>query len=234
MTFFDGLAVEFWVKIAPAPSDAEIEFLQSIFGDARELLDVACGGGRYSIPLFRAGYALTGVDLSDDFLNVAGHREPAIAWHRGDIRELPWHDCFDGAVCFGNSFAYFPRQETREFLRGVARALKPGAAFVLETGATAESLLPALQRERTIEAGDITFSSVNRYDARQSCLEIEYTFAKGGAKETKTATTWIFTAGEVAEMLSTAGFAVENVYASAAKDDFVLGAPRAIFITRRK
>ncbi|HYU25503.1 MAG TPA: class I SAM-dependent methyltransferase [Thermoanaerobaculia bacterium] len=233
-TFFNGLAVELWVKIAPPPTETEIEFLRSIFGDGGELLDVACGAGRFTIPLSHAGYSMTGVDLSDDFLRVARHRGPAIAWHRGDVRELPWRERFDGALCFGNSFGYFPRPETRAFLRGVAAGLKPGATFVLETGATAESLLPSLQLQRTIEAGEITFSSAARYDAKQSILETEYTFAKGDVRETKPARTWIFTAGEVAAMLADAGFAVEDVYASAARDDFILGSPRAIFVARRK
>jgi SAM-dependent methyltransferase len=233
-TFFGGLAVEFWVTIAPPPTETEIEFLRSVFGDDGELLDVACGAGRFTIPLSQAGYSMTGVDLSDDFLRVARHRQPAIAWHRGDVRELPWRERFDGALCFGNSFGYFPRPETAEFLRGVAAGLKPGSAFVIETGATAESLLPSLQLRRTIEAGEITFSSAARYDAKQSILEIEYTFAKDGLRETKPARAWIFTAGEVAAMLADAGFAVEDVYASAARDDFILGSPRAIFVARRK
>ena len=230
-TFFGGLAVEFWVTIAPAPSDAELEFLRSIFR-GRELLDLACGAGRYTIPLFHAGYAMTGIDLSDDFLAVARAREPRIDWHRGDVRELPWRERFDGALCFGNSFGYFPREETRAFLRGVARALRPSGAFVLETAMTAESLLPSLQLERTIP-GKVTLHSKLRYDAARSVLDIEYTFAKGDASETKHARTFVFTAGEVAAMLEDAGFNVDDVYASAARDPFALGAPRALFVARR-
>lgn len=214
-TFFNGLAVEFWVTIAPAPSAQEIEFLQSIFGDADELLDVACGAGRYTIPLFHAGYAMTGVDLSDDFLDVARQREPRIDWVRGDVRTLPWRERFGGALCFGNSFGYFPAEETRAFLRGVAGALKPGAAFVLEAPATAENLLPNLQRERRIEAGDLVFSSKNRYDEAARRLDIEYTFEKGGRRETKNATTWVFTVAEVEAMLREAGFEAVDVHKSA-------------------
>jgi len=214
-TFFNGLAVEFWVTIAPAPSAAEIEFLQSIFGDAGELLDVACGAGRYTIPLAHAGYSMTGVDLSDDFLDVAKQREPDIAWEKRDVRELPWRGRFGGALCFGNSFAYFPPEETRAFLGGVANALKPGGAFVLEAPATAESLLPNLQRERKIEVGDITFSSVNRYDETRRRLDIEYTFEKGSVREVKRATMWVFTVAEVEAMLRDAGLEVEDVHKSA-------------------
>jgi SAM-dependent methyltransferase len=230
-TFFNGLAVEFWVTVAPPPSAAEIEFLRDVF-PGRELLDVACGAGRYSIPLFEAGYDVTGIDISDDFLGVARQREPRIAWHRGDVRALPWRGRFDGALCFGNSFGYFPREETPAFLRGIADALKPRAAFVLESGATAESLLPSLVRERTMQVGEISFHSVGHYDTSASVLEVEYTFAKGDAKETKTARTTVFTAGEIVAMLRAAGFAAVDVYASAARDELVLGAPRALFVAR--
>lgn len=232
-TFFNGLAVEFWVTVAPPPSAAEIDFLRSVFGAGSELLDVACGAGRYTVPLFEAGYAMTGIDISDDFLAVARQRQPRIGWQRGDIRALPWRGRFGGALCFGNSFGYFARGETPAFLRGVADALKPGAAFVLESGATAESLLPSLVAERTMQAGQIACHSVLHYDAKDSVLEVEYAFAKGEAKETKTARTAIFTAGEVAAMLRGAGFAEVDVYSSVARDEFVLGAPRAIFVARR-
>jgi SAM-dependent methyltransferase len=228
-TFFNGLAVEFWTTIAPAPAGAEIEFLRSIF-TGNELLDVACGAGRYTIPLHRAGYATTGIDLSDDFLAVARQREAGIDWHRGDVRALPWRGRFDGALCFGNSFGYFPRRETPAFLRGIADALKPGGAFVLESGATAESLLPSLTLERSLQAGEIAFRSKARYDAKESVLEVEYTFAKGRSRETKTARTTIFTAGEVAAMLRDAGFAAVDVYASPAREAFTVGDPRAIFV----
>jgi SAM-dependent methyltransferase len=221
-TFFNGLAVEFWVKVAPPPSDAEIAFLQSIFGGGGELLDVACGAGRYTIPLAQAGYAMTGVDLSDEFLNVARQREPRIAWEKRDIRDLPWTARFDGALCFGNSFGYFPAEETRAFLSGVARALKRGAAFVLEAPATAESLLPNLQHERTMQVGDITFHSTNEYDAEQRRLDIVYTFTKGNVRETKNATTWVFTQAEVEQMLASAGLVVEDVHRA------------AVFVSRRK
>jgi SAM-dependent methyltransferase len=232
-TFFGGLAVEFWVKVAPPPDESEIEFLRSTFDNGPQLLDIACGAGRYTIPLARAGYSMTGVDLSEDFLRVARERDADVDWHRGDIRALPWERRFDGALCFGNSFGYFPRSETRAFLRGVERALKPGARFVLESAAVAEALLPNLQRERRIEAEGVVFSSRNRYHPKESRLETEYSFEQEDLRETKLASTWIFTTGEVVAMLSEAGFEVENIFASPAnRDDFTVGSPRAVFVAR--
>jgi SAM-dependent methyltransferase len=232
-TFFGGLAVEFWVKVAPPPTEAEIGFLRDTFGDAKRILDVACGAGRYTIPLSRAGFQTTGVDVSTAFLDVARHAAPDLDWQQRDIRELAWDDAFDGAVCFGNSFGYFDPQESARFLRGVANALRPDAAFVLETGALAESLLPSLQQSRRIEIEEMIFSSTNAYDANDSRLDIDYTFERGDLRETKAASTWVFTAREVSDMLRAAGFAGVTIYASADGTPFTLGSPRAIFVARR-
>lgn len=231
-TFFRGLAVEFWDAIAPQPTEQEIKFLRDVFGGARELLDVACGAGRFAIPLTAVGYRVSGIDLSEQALALARDRAPHIDWHHGDIRQMTWNARFDGALCFGNSFGYFPREETRAFLRTLRRALKPGASFVMETGALAESLLPALQPSREHAIGEIRCTSIARYDATASRLDVDYTFRKGDRSESAAASTWVFTAAEVGEMLNDAGFGDVSFYASASREPFVLNIPRAVVVTR--
>src|SRR5439155_25386774 len=172
---FGGAACDFWLAVAPLP-DEDITFLQSIFGDASEILDVACGAGRHTIPLSRAGYRMTGVDLSRAFLEHARKSDATIDWQQRDMRDLPWPDRFDGALCFGNSFGYLGREGSRDSIAAIARTLKRGAAFVLETGAAAESLLPSLQQRRWMEAKDILFLSESSYDIAESRLDVEYIF----------------------------------------------------------
>jgi SAM-dependent methyltransferase len=232
-TFFGGLAVEFWVRVAPAPAPAEIDFLKSIFGESNELLDVACGAGRYTIPLGAAGYRMTGVDLSADFLNIARQNAPDIDWEQRDIRELEWRERFGGALCFGNSFGYFDRAGTMQLLHGVARALRPGSFFVLETAVTAESLLPTLQPSRRMELADIVFSSTSVYVPADGRLDISYTFERNDLRESKEAHSWIFLARDVVAMLREAGFDRVDIYSSHDRSPFVLGSPRALFVAKR-
>jgi SAM-dependent methyltransferase len=236
--FFHGLAVDFWIAVAP-PADADVPFLENVFGTGRgEILDIACGAGRHSISLARRGYAVTGVDLSTTFLNKARERAAAeqlsIDWQRGDMRDLPWRNRFDGALCFGNSFGYCDREGTRAFVRSLAGALKPGAAFVLETGAMAESLLPSLQSRRWIEAGDILFFSSATYDSSASRLDVDYSFVRGSERETRTAHTWIYTIGEVRELFAGAGLIVEQLCSSSNGDAFKLGDPRLLLVARKE
>lgn len=235
--FFHGLAVDFWLAVAPPP-DADLPFLEKVFGApaGQAILDVACGAGRHSIALARRGYAVTGVDLSTTCLAEAQRRakDVSIEWHRGDMRELPWSNRFDGALCFGNSFGYSDREGTRAFLRTLAASLKPGAAFVLESGATAESLLPTLQTRRWMEVDGILFFSGATYDASASRLDVDYSFVRGAVRETRTAHTWIYTIGKLREMFAGAGLVVEQLSSSPAGDPFRLGDPRLLMVARKK
>jgi SAM-dependent methyltransferase len=92
---------------------------------------------------------MTGLDLSEEFIAEA-HSATALAvrWVRDDMRSLPWVSKFDGAYCFGNSFGFLDWEEARRFLAAVARGLKTGARFVVETGMAAESILPSLAQTR--------------------------------------------------------------------------------------
>ncbi len=109
------------------------------------LLDVPCGTGRHSLELARRGFAVTGVELSEEAIDMARHdareRNLMITLAQRDMRDLPWDDAFDGAFCFFGSFGYFDEVENGKFLNSVFRTLKPGARFVIETH-VAETLLP--------------------------------------------------------------------------------------------
>ncbi len=237
--FFSGAAVDFWLAAAPPPDD-DIAFLQSVFGppDETKLLDVACGGGRHTIPLARAGYGMTGADISAHFLASARTASEtagvSVDWLQCDMRELPWSEYFDGAICFGNSFGYVGRRGTDASVASIARALRPGAAFVLEIGTVAESLLPSLTDRRWIEVGDILFFSSSKYIVEESRLDVEYSFLRGAARETKTAHMWVFTAAELRDMFDRHGLDVEAMYASPQREPYRLGAPRMILVTRKR
>jgi SAM-dependent methyltransferase len=231
--FFNGTAVDFWMAAAPPP-DEDIAFLRSVFVDGGEILDVACGAGRHAIPLARAGYRVAGVDISTDFLDRARRTsDVAIEWHQRDMRDLPWKERFDGALCFGNSFGYLGRDGTRASIASVAGAMKPGARFVVDTGSIAESILPSLQQRRWIAVGDILFLSSGTYDVNQSRLDVEYTFIRGNSRETKSAHTSIFTTGELRDMFDASGLEVESMLASPKGEPFRLGSPRLILISRK-
>src|SRR5258706_15984488 len=169
--FFHGIALDFWRAAVPVEQTrAESDFLQKQLhlAGAEKILDVPCGNGRLSLELAGRGFNLTGVDIASEFIAEAKSKSDAsglqIRWINQDMRELPWQAEFDAAFCFGNSFGYLDDSGNAEFLKAVAEVLKPGARFIIETGATAESILPSFQERRWFEIAGITFLINSRYD----------------------------------------------------------------------
>ena len=240
-TFFSGLVVDCWLQATTEEQTQQeaafIEKVLQVSAPAR-LLDVPCGGGRHSVALAQRGYAMTGVDISPEFLKAAQAKTVTspgtVTWEQRDMRDLPWPGVFDGAFCFGNSFAYLDDMGNADFLKAVARALKPGARFVLDTSYVMELLLPSLQVRSWMQVGDIYFLPDRRYDPITSRLEVEYTVIRDGKVEKYAMTARIHSYREVAQMMSDAGFTDIQGFGSLTQESFKLGSQRLLMVGTKK
>lgn len=99
------------------------------------VLDVGCGTGVVAMAASRLGAHTTGLDLSPELLERARENgklaQLEIAWHEGDVEELPFGDgSFDAVVSqFGHMFAPRPDVTVREMLR----VLRPGGTIAFST-----------------------------------------------------------------------------------------------------
>src|SRR5205814_3812387 len=176
-TSFHGVTLDLWRKaIPPEQTTAEAEFLiDHLNCDASaRVLDVPCGNGRLSFELAKRGLRVTGVDISEEFIEEARAIQsnqsgpPATAGGSDsstrvefllcDMRNIEDTSIYDGAYCFGNSFAFLEHAEMNRFLRAIAQALKPGTRFIIETGMAAESVLPDFEEQSSHEMGDIAMT----------------------------------------------------------------------------
>lgn len=138
---------EFWNVFAPLMFDGKrwsetpgvVDAIRGLAGPepGDAVLDACCGPGRHSLEFARRGYRVTGVDLTDSYLEAA--RESArdeglrIEFLRADMREFRRPGAFGLAVNLFNSFGYFadPVQDLG-MLRNIRESLKPGGRLVLE------------------------------------------------------------------------------------------------------
>jgi SAM-dependent methyltransferase len=239
--FFHGVALDFWREaVSPEQTLSEVAFLEQCLAgsSAARLLDVPCGNGRHTLALSQRGHRLSAVDLAEEFIREAKDRASGagldVEFRLGDMRQLAWESEFDGVFCFGNSFGYLDHSGTRAFLAAVARALKPGGRFVLESGAVAEALLPSLKTRSWYQAGDIHLLIANRYDALAGRLDTEYTFIAAGKLETRSGSQQVYRVAEIRRLLAEVGLEVRALYQSTDRKPFELGSPRLILVAQKE
>ena len=177
------------------------------------------------------------MDLSAEFVAEARSAAQAqaleVEFVRSDMKCLAAPAEFDGAFCFGNSFAYLEHHDVQTFVAGVARALKPGGQFVVQTGMAAESILPNLKAREWYQVGDIFFAIMNSYLAEASCLETAAVFVRDGKTETRQCWHWVYTVRELRRLFEEAGFEVTGLFASLDRQPFRLGAEQLLVVARK-
>jgi len=234
--FFRGVALDVWrLAMTPEITATEVQFLERALAIApgARLLDVPCGNGRHAIELANRGCRLTGIDLAAEYIDETRRSPVDAEWILGDMCDLPWSDTFDGAYCMGNSFCYLDPEAAAQFLRAIARALKPGGRFALATGMAAESILPTLQPKRWHRTGDILTLSEARYHPAESRLDIDYTFIRNGEIETRPTSSYCFTVAELSRMHAAAGLETIELSAWGADGPYRLGSPGLLMVSRK-
>lgn len=97
---------------------------------------LGCGTGRVAIPLARAGWNVTGIDLSAARLAAAAVKnagQPAIEWRMGDMRRPFGHRPFAAVIVPYSAFLLLQTDaDRRACLKATRDALRPGGLLLLD------------------------------------------------------------------------------------------------------
>jgi SAM-dependent methyltransferase len=244
LDFFSQPALDAWQRAqTPEITEEEVAFLaHALELDAapRRLLDVPCGDARHAVELAKLGHQLTAIDSAVE--NKVRARKRAddagvtIEFVLGDMRAAPAGAPFDGAYCWGNSFGYFPREQTQRFAHAVAESLAPGARFVIDTATSAETLFVELPKRSWVRVDESLLLMLECvYNARESRLDTTYTSVlHDQVVDTRVAHHYVFTSGDIVNMLATAGFDTLELYDDLDGTPFELGSERLLVIAERR
>ena len=120
-------------------SDWVRKLAEYAFGQG-QLLDVGCGTGKLSLLFRQAGFAVTGVDLSEDMLVVAKEAaevmQADVHFAQGDMRDLSAFSDIDIVTINVDALNYLlTADDVRLVFEQVHNALKPGGLFMFDVHA---------------------------------------------------------------------------------------------------
>jgi SAM-dependent methyltransferase len=122
----------------------EADYIHGLIGKhhpgAQSILDLGCGTGRHDLLLAQKGYAVTGVDRSEEMLAVANAhlstpnpQQPCLSFHQGDVRTVRLGETFDVVISLFHVMSYQVTNDDLKKAFATARAhLKPGGIFIFD------------------------------------------------------------------------------------------------------
>ena len=182
------------------------------------IVEIGCGTGRVLLPLLREGHVVTGVDISDEMLQIA--RAKLEPYCLGDKCTLLNHNFVDaplpqkyglGLVTF-YTFNYLPPEQRVAFLAHIAVSLQPSAKIGLHLFYPA-ALLHSETVGQWVDKGlyQLDGEEIHLRDQRRMLDHVTeervqlFTFDSGKIEEIRT-TRYYVTPSEIAQLLSASGF----------------------------
>lgn len=142
------------------------------------VLDLACGRGRHSLQLARAGFQVTGLDLSES--SIASAKESAkresidVDFEVHDMREPFRTNSFDAILNMFTSFGYFDSDaDNKAVLAAVCQGLKADGVFVLDF-MNARNVVERLVPEETREEDGLEFHIKRWFDGKHIIKQIQF------------------------------------------------------------
>jgi SAM-dependent methyltransferase len=103
-----------------------------------DLLILACGTGGH-VPYFKEDFGVSGLDLSEDMLDLARKKFPGIPFHSGDMIDFRLDTVFDAVICMYGSIGFVKTADNLRAAMGrIAAHLRPGGVALITPWGTQE------------------------------------------------------------------------------------------------
>ncbi|MCL2881028.1 MAG: class I SAM-dependent methyltransferase [Treponema sp.] len=201
------------------------------------ILDMCCGIGRISSELARRDCMVTGVDITQNFLETA--REEAaldklkIEYVHSDARKFRRPDYFDLALNLYISFGYFENEDDDLLvLRNICDSLKNGRAFIIETLGKEIAVRDFTESEWFERAGWTVLTEYEVFDS-WTRLKNRWILVKDGRRIEKVFTQRLYAASELRDLMYEAGFAEVEIYGDWDESPYDQNAAKLIAVGRK-
>lgn len=214
MGFYEEIS-KYYDCIFPT-GEEQVKFLFEVLGKPpKEVLDIACGTGGYSLALSRAGYNCTAVDLDGQMISLLEQKVRAegrdIKFRTADMIDLDKQlaEKFNMAFCIGNSVVHLQNlQQIKDFIRSAKNLLENDGSLVLQIINFDRILLRDIKSLPAIEdrSRGLTFERNYDYDRGNNIIKFRTKLEVDGNSFNNEIPLYPLLSDEVVEALQAAGF----------------------------
>lgn len=139
-------------------------------------MDVACGTGRH-IEYLRDDFDVEGVDISQEFLDIARQRNPGISFHHADMTDFDLGREFDVVVSLFSAIGYVKTLDN--LVRAVncmAQHVTTGGILVIEPWFVPDAWHPGSVHATFVDEPELKIARINTssVEGRLSIIDFHY------------------------------------------------------------
>jgi 2-polyprenyl-3-methyl-5-hydroxy-6-metoxy-1,4-benzoquinol methylase len=184
----------------------------------QRFLDCPCGIGRICFPLAKKGIRVTGVDITQSYLDELGkkaaRRGLKVDIARADMRRINYDSEFDAAGNLWTSFGFFEKEsDNRLVVKKMYQALKPGGKFMLHV-INRDWIMANYQPRGWQEIAGVKSVEERYFDYRTSINHGTWHFIKDGEEKSYDVPIRMYSFHELIVMFKSVGFADIEGYGS--------------------
>ncbi|MCG3196881.1 MAG: methyltransferase domain-containing protein [Candidatus Omnitrophica bacterium] len=209
----------------------------------KRLLNLACGTGNMEVYWAAKGFQVTGIDRSEEMVEMARAKLPRgcrVRFGIGDMRTFDLGETFDLALCLYDSLNYLTRaREVQDCFRRVHSHLKAGGGFIFDVATETNILENFTQSTYAENFEDFAYIWDNEYNMRTKICRSDFHFfyrvGRSSRFERFSETHYqkIYATRDLIRWLEDAGFECLAVYDGISRDYPDTAAERIHFVARR-
>ncbi|CDQ21565.1 Methyltransferase domain-containing protein [Halobacillus karajensis] len=153
-----------------------IPFLKKYIADGK-VADLGCGDGYGSFLLYKEGFEVTGLDLSQDMVSRANERmnDERISFVQGDLTNLPFEDETYDAVMAINSLEW--TEIPYKGLEEMKRVLHPGGRLCI--GLLGPTAMPRINSFRRVYGEEVICNTMMPWELQKMAEETGWIYIDG-------------------------------------------------------
>jgi ubiquinone/menaquinone biosynthesis C-methylase UbiE len=234
--FWDAMSHKLFAEKSPFETKKEIDQIIHLTGitPGSSILDLCCGQGRHSLEFARRGFKITGVDRTEKYLEHAKRESSrenlSIEYIKDDMRRFRRENHFNAIIVMYTSFGFFANQkENIKVLTNCYYSLNKNGKMLIDLVGK-EILKKKFKEHESFVIDGITYIEKRKVIGDWEKIENKWIMIKENEQKEFILTHWVYSAEEMKELLSEAGFSSMKKYGDLSGSKYDENAQRLIAI----